>query len=153
MAFVEADRVQIRKYLGFASIYLTQDPRLESAITALQSQADHGTQPTSDAETEVKALLYGAPAGTASNGAVLPPRNGLTWIAYQIEQKMVAQQGAGAVASLRLDSARNVGLLRSIGRQLVHQLSTMLDTVPRRDVFGPADMTDDGGGHARRSPY
>jgi len=57
MAFVEADRVQVRRFLGYAQINLEADPRLESALDSAQSIADGGSRPDSTAENMIKALL------------------------------------------------------------------------------------------------
>lgn len=60
MAWTEADRVQIRGYLGYSSQFLQADPRLENAMTNAQAIADGGTRPNpspSAAETQVRLII------------------------------------------------------------------------------------------------
>src|SRR5678815_5817277 len=57
MAFSEANKVAIRKYMGAGSIYKQLFPKLENAITAIQSTADGGSQVDSSTEDSVKAYL------------------------------------------------------------------------------------------------
>lgn len=133
--FTELDRVKIRTYLGFGSLYLQLDPRLENAITALQSVADGGTRPTNDAETMAKSLVTSLEAVDA---AITGLRD---------------QQGATElVGELTLDATREMLRLRSEGRMLVHRLARMLDTFPRSDVFGPAPILT-ASQDARRNGY
>jgi hypothetical protein len=57
MAFTEADRVQIRQYVGWSAIFLQFQPLLESAITTIQSIADGGIRIDNSTELLVKSLL------------------------------------------------------------------------------------------------
>jgi hypothetical protein len=135
VAFSEADRVQIRLYLGFGSLYLQADPRLENAITALQSVTDGGTRPTNDAELVAKGIL-----------------TELADVDSRIKALRDQQAATEVVGELRLDAAREQQRLCTEGRRYVHRLSRMLDTFPRSDAFGPAPIltaTQD----ARRSAY
>ena len=120
MAFTEADRVNIRIYLGFGSLFLQADSRLESAISAIQSVADGGTRPTSDAETSLKAILTKLQA-----------------IDNNIDS-LAVQQGATAVDEIKVDAARELARLRMVGRSYVNRMALMLDTFPRADVFSSA---------------
>lgn len=121
MAFTELDRVNIRHYLGYSSVFLQVDSRLESAITALQSVADGGTRPTSDAETSAKALL-----------------TELADIDTKIKALRDQQAATEVIGEMKLDAAREQARLRSEGRVYVHRLARMVDTLPRADAFGPA---------------
>lgn len=135
MAFSEADRVQIRIYLGFGSLYWQADPRLENAITALQSVADGGTRPTSDAELAAKGIV-----------------TELGDIDSRIRALRDQQAATEVVGELRLDAAREQQRLCTEGRRYVHRLARMLDTFPRSDAFGPSpilSVTQD----AHRSAY
>lgn len=117
MAFTEADRVSIREYLGFGSIFLQADPRLENAITAVQSVADGGTRPTSDAENALKALITRLKAIDTSLDALND------------------QSGATSVDEIKLDAARETYRLKMHARSLVHRLARILDTYPRSDIY------------------
>jgi hypothetical protein len=57
MAWTEADRVQIRHYLGFADLFLQADPRLEQAIASVQARAEGGTRPDDSAERQLRGWL------------------------------------------------------------------------------------------------
>lgn len=56
-AWTETEKVKIRKYLGFPSLFFQQVPRLEAAIRAVQSQADGGALLTSDTQEELRRVL------------------------------------------------------------------------------------------------
>lgn len=150
VAFTEADRVEIRRYLGFGDLYLQQDPRLENAITSAQSTAiAGGTRPTDDAANAIKGVLYGY---TTVNGRYI---EGLQDIQADISQ-LARQQGAlsaGGDRGAKLDSAREHARLRMRGRELVHQLARMLDTYPRSDIFSAAPMLEEAMPDYPHSPY
>jgi len=135
VAFSEGDRVQIRTYLGFGSLYLQADPRLENAITAIQSVADGGTRPTNDAELAAKAILVD-----------------LHDIDVRIKALRDQQAATEVVGELRLDAAREQARLRSEGRIYIHRLARMLDTFPRADAYAPAPILT-ASQDARRSAY
>lgn len=119
MAFTEADRVQIRKYLGFADLYQQIDSRLESAINAVQSVADGGTRPTSDAENEVKGIIVE-----------------LKDIDARVKALRDQQAATELVGEVRLDAARETHRLWSEGRVYVERLARIFDTKKRADAFG-----------------
>jgi len=119
MAFTEADRVQIRKYLGFAAIYLQAEPRLEQAITAVQSTADGGTRPDSSTEDAIKAQLVILQSISASILATLQCL------------------GTLQVNKVETDNVRALAALRQQGWVEVGYLSDPLSTRPVRNVFGP----------------
>lgn len=146
--YSELDRVFIRKFLGFSSIFLQGDPRLESAVTATQSVADNGARPDSNTENAVKALLYGqaAQAGTAgvtmgpaaqNIAFALPSRPGLVNIKQALDgliplNFILRADNEDAV----IDPARGAAILRRMGREMVAELADILSTPPREDVFG-----------------
>lgn len=126
--FLESDRVQIRTYLGFSALWLQADPRLESAITNIQAVADGGTRPDTSSEVQAKSLV-----------------TKLQGIDTAIDT-LVIQQGATRVQNqVSLDSAREMIRLRSLGRQYVHRLARMFDTLPRADVYSMAPDDAPGG--------
>lgn len=135
MAFSERDRVDIRLYLGFGSLYLQLDPRLENAITAVQSVADGGTRPSSDTENQVKDIILEL---------------------KDIDERIIAlrdqQAATELVGEVRLDAARETSRLRAEGRIYVHRLARIFDTLPRGDAFSPAPHFADNQ-DARRTAY
>lgn len=135
-ALLEADRVQVRKYLGFADLFLQADPRLESAMSAIQATADGGTRPTSDAQLAMLGIVYG---WTTKNGRSV---RGLQDVDADISQ-LSAQQGAIKADEVTGDSARETLRLQMEGRMLVARLARMLDTYPRSDCFAQAPMLED----------
>lgn len=144
----ELDRVYIRKFLGFSAIFLQGDPRLENAITAIQSTADGGARPDSSSENAVKALLYGQQAGTGTSGVtmggtaqnvtfVTPSRPGLVNVKSALDglipiSYVLEADGGDAV----IDPARGAAILRRMGREMVAELADVMATPPRSDVFG-----------------
>jgi hypothetical protein len=118
MAFAEADRVAIRHALGFGALFLQADPRLENAITSVQSVADGGTRPTNDTELAIKATL----ASIATLEVNL--------------QSLWAQAHVSSVDEIKLDPYRGRALLCQEGRRLVRSLEAALSTTKRRDIFG-----------------
>lgn len=121
MAYTESDRVQIRNYLGFASLYLQADPRLESAITASQATSDTGgTRPDNSTELFAKALVVKLQAiDTALDD-------------------MTGTFGATKVDEISVDTARETARLRMHGRMYVHRLARIFDTFPHSDIFSSA---------------
>lgn len=120
MAWTEADRVKIRHYLGFAAIFHQADPRLESAITAVQSIADGGARPDDSTEQHIRGIL----------GKLQTIENRL--------EALWEQMQAGVIDELSIDAARAAIMLRSEGRRLVHGIAAALSTSPRRDIFSPS---------------
>jgi len=127
MAFSEADRVQIRKYLGAGSLYLQLFPKLENAITVVQSIADGGARPDSSTENEVK--LYVTKLATIeSNLEAL-------WC-----QAQVVQAGKDEVT---LDVKGGIRNLRNEGRRLVGVISRILAVAPVWDYFSAQQPSAD----------
>lgn len=118
MAFVEADRVAIRHFMGAGQLFLQAYPLLESAITNIQSVADGGTRPDSSAETAVLALV--------SDLQLVETNLKNLW------NKMLAS----VVDEVKIDPARGMAALRMEGRRLAFSLARHLgfDTV-LADVF------------------
>jgi hypothetical protein len=128
MAYTEANRVQIRKYLGAGSVYLQLFPKLENAITATQSIADGGVRPDNSTETEVLSYV-----------------TKLQTIEVRLEelqiQMAVTQAGKDEVT---LNNAQGVSLLRKEGRRMVGVISRMLACAPVFDFFsGQAPSSED----------
>lgn len=126
MAFVEGDRVQIRRYLGYAAIWLQADPRLEAAITTIQAVADGGSRPDNTSEQECR--LY------------LAKLNDIDQKIENLDDMM----GAGKIDDASFNPLREDMRLRNKGRMYVYRLAKLLDTEPRGDVFGtsPAQGED-----------
>jgi len=128
MAFVEADRVQIRTYLGYAGIFVQADPRLEAAIGAIQSVADGGNRPDNTTELAVKAIVVD-----------------LQSIDTQLKA-LWAPSLATKADDVDLDVPRARAMMCAEGRRMVNRLSVALNTKPVRDVFSSAPIGD--GTHA-----
>lgn len=126
MAFTEADRVNIRHLLGFASVFMQADPRLENSVTACQSVADGGARPDNSTETYIKATVTSA---------------------LSVETKLAALWDEAEVLAgdeARIDPARGAALLRSEGRRLVHGIARMLGMRgPRADIFSAGRVYTD----------
>jgi hypothetical protein len=119
--FQEVDRVNLRHFLGFGSIFLQADPRLENAITAVQSVADGGTRPDSSTEAAIKTMVTSAQAVEAK-------------LANLWDQMQVVSDN-----QTEIDPMRAAMMLRSEGRRVVHGIARMLGLKgPRADVFGVA---------------
>ena len=54
MSFSELDRTYIRRFVGFGAIFVQAEPRLENAITAVQSTADGGRARAAPVSTAVE---------------------------------------------------------------------------------------------------
>lgn len=122
MAFTEAERVRVRRYLGYSRLYLQTDPRLESVLTSVQSEADGGAAPDSSTEDLIRALL--------ADLAELEVAMKALW----------AQAQALDADGLKIDVARAMTVLRSEGRRLIGAIADQLEVNPRRDVFAPKPL-------------
>lgn len=131
-AFTEAERVQIRSYLGASRMYIASDPRLESAITNAQTSAEGGSAPDDSTETYIRSLIVN-----------------LQGVDTRIKA-LQAQKGASAVDEIRVDPAREHGRLCKEGRMWVARLSDVLRYRPLRDVFGGIEPEGDGGGQLQQ---
>lgn len=128
-AFIEADRVKIRKWLGFAAIYLMSDPRLENAITSIQAISDGGSRPNDTTVVAVKDYL------TKLDSIEVQ------WLLLVSEGGM---QG-GQVDELKIDPLRGLQGLCKIGRMYVGFIADALATRPHRDVFTAPPLLSAGG--------
>jgi hypothetical protein len=155
MSYLEADRAYIRHFVGFGAIYHQNEPRLENAITATQSLADHGTQVDATTENFIKGLLYGAAASTGVTVGVVPGPTSTTGVVFatpairgliQIEANIATQDvflGATKVDSgeAEIDPVREIKRLRSEGRRMAHGLARMLGMRGvRADMFSAAPV-------------
>ena len=127
MAWTESDRATIRHYLGFAAIFLQADPRLELAISSVQSSSDPGgTRPDNSTETQIRGWL--ADLATVDSNL----------------KNLWSKSLALKVDELSVDPVRGMIMLRMEGRRLVNNIATALSTRPRRDVFSSISSNFDG---------
>lgn len=127
--FTEANRVQIRRWLGFSAIFIEADPRLENAIKSVQAVADGGTR--------------------SDDSTVLAIKDYLTKLAsIETEWVKLTTQGGmqgGTIDELKIDPLRGLAGLQKIGRMYVGFIADALSTRPRRDVFTAPKLLADGG--------
>lgn len=158
MAYSETDRTWIRRYCGFAAIFIQAEPRLENAIQATQSQADGGTRPDSSTENYIKGLIYGYAGVTSGSAGVTPgptdttgttfntpPMRGLLQIEANIANLDVFMGATSADSGeAEVDAARETARLRREGRRLCGQLARMLGMKGvRMDVFSAGEVVLD----------
>lgn len=127
MAFLTVERVKIRKYLGYADIFRQAEPRLESAISNVQSADDGGTQVDDSVEQEIRCELQQLAT---------------------IEQSITDRLGClatGQVGNIQVDHARAICVLRQEGWRHVLYLAGHLSTTPRRNVFAPTSVVRQSG--------
>ena len=126
MAWTESDRATLRHYLGFAALFHQADPRLELAITSVQSKADGGVRPDNSTELLIRGWL--------AQLARLERRFEELW----------DEAEALKLDSLGVDPYRALVMLRSEGRRVVGNIARALSTSPRHDVFSEATPNPDG---------
>jgi hypothetical protein len=148
MAYLELDRVYVRRYIGYpGGLWLQSEPRLENAISATQSIADGGTRPDSSAENYIKGLIYGTaavtgnpvtPGGTTQTATFAQPSQpGLLNIETQLTT-MWPFTFATKADEADVDTYRGMVQLRAEGRRMCHALAVALGMKGvRRDAFGP----------------
>ena len=117
--FTEANRVQIRHYMGAGSIYLQLFPKLENAITAVQAIADGGSRPDSSTETFVLSIITKLQAVDTK----LERLHNQAQVVEANQQEIV------------LNVAQGLFLLRSEGRRFVGDLSRVLACAPLWDCY------------------
>lgn len=120
MAFTEADRVQIRQYVGWSAIFLQYYPLLESAITTIQTVADGGVRADNSTELLVKSLLVQLQA---------------------VDAKLanIDCLGTNQVGNIQQDNIRARMVVLQYGRMLVGRLCTVLSLEgPISDCFSSA---------------
>jgi hypothetical protein len=124
--FTESDRVKIRDSLGFSAIWLQADPRLENAITSIQSISDGGVRPDNSSELAAKAICADIETLYCDMKAL--------WKAVSV----------GQANKVKIDAVRGLMMLRSEGRRQVTRLSALLSTNPRRDIFSASEPNLNG---------
>ncbi len=128
-ALAEADRVQVRLYVGASAIFRQLWPALENAMTAVQAVADGGGRPDGSTQALVLSLV-------ASLQAIDAARLSLTTKLHAVR-----------VDELQVDPVRGTAVLRSEGRILVGRLCWTLGMRgPVHDVFSSAPPNP--GGHS-----
>jgi hypothetical protein len=166
MAYSELDRTYVRHFVGYGSIFLQSEPRLESAITATQSLADKGSRPDSSTENYIKGLIYGSaavctpltPVGVTQGplpqnvAFATPAVPGL----LALEQQCSAMWGftfAAKADEATVDTFRGVVQLRIEGGRLCHALARMLGMKGvRANVFAPGPTIMDDNPFAYDNP-
>ncbi len=115
MAFTEPEKVQVRRYMGWPPG--KTEPHYDSQIQRIQSATEGGVMPDNSTELAARALL--------TELAALQTE--LAGIRCSAE--------AGKVDEINVDGPRGGMWLRSEGRRLVGDLSTILEATPLRDAF------------------
>lgn len=119
MAYTEADKAKIKRWLGYQPLY---NPELDAAIRATSSTGDGGSMPDSSVETEVK--LW-----------VTELEDLRTKIKALRSQSQVAGVGRGEAT---LDTIRGIASMAMEGRVYVGFIADALGVRPVRDVFTPS---------------
>jgi hypothetical protein len=155
--YSETDRTWVRRYVGYGSVWVQSEPRLENALTATQSAADGGSRPDSSVENNIKGLIYGIAAVASSQPGIIPggltqnltfntpPLRGLIQIEASIalQDTFLGTQKADG-GEIQIDPARETARLRKEGRRLCHQLARMLGMRGvRADVFAASPVIQD----------
>jgi hypothetical protein len=109
--YLTSDRVALRSYLGFSSLYLQADPRLENAIDASRAVADGGQQPDNSLQLQVLSFVAACVACDLA-------------IANSRALYGATQAGKGAI---NIDAAREMGIRRSEGSMYVARLARIFD--------------------------
>lgn len=118
MAFSEAERIKIRRYLGAPEIYLDAEPLLENAMNAVQSPP----KPTVANEDAIRALLVQLD----------------TLDAKLLEVGCLATVQVG---NIQMDPIRAQFYVRSTARIYAGRLAVALGlNGPIRDAFGPQEV-------------
>jgi hypothetical protein len=121
VAFTEAHRVQIRRWLGYSTLYLSADPSLEQNITAVQAVADGGSKPDASSELAVRSYL-----------------DSLEKLNLKLDELAIEEIEADTVDEVKIDAARGSLAVRSRMRLYVGHISDVLSVRPRRDVLSPS---------------
>lgn len=126
MAFDEVELTALRSFLGWPDRYLETDSALQRGLEAIQAR--------SETEAEVRRLLGQAEAvwdrivGDGESGD-------------DAEPGVFVRLQATKVGSIELDGAAELDRLRSIGRQVVGRIASLIGIEVRHDVWtgsGPA---------------
>ena len=120
MAFTEAQRVKIRRYLGSGSLFLDSEPLLENAMQAVQSPP----KPTNDTELLVLDLLTQLDTIMAK------------WVSLGCLETV-------QVGNIQVDPIRGRMFIAQIGRTLVGQLARVFSlNGPLTDCFSSLPSDD-----------
>lgn len=126
--FTESDRVTIRLYMGAGSIYLQLFPKLENAITAIQSIADGGVRSDNSTELMVRTQI--------TNIQNIETR--IQDLYDELEIKTAGQD------KVELDVTKAVLMLQREGRRYIGNISRILACAPVFDYFSSqAPSADD----------
>lgn len=115
--FSDAQKVDIRNYLGRSELNKEIDPKLESIMNALST----------DAGNKVVAILAK-----------------LAEVDTQIETVFQNNLDLTKAEDVMFAGEQQLESLRRMGRQYVNQMSTIMDVHPYRDVYDP-EAIDPGG--------
>lgn len=126
MAFTNAQKVQIRKWLGYPTLFRLEDVRLESAITVV------GNDPDAQAEAEV--ILAKLNTGATSVETQLEDALGTAGL-KRAEDIEWYQPGAGSSAASSGATAQQASLEHQ-GRILCSRLSQLFGVPLYGDAYG-----------------
>lgn len=104
-------------YLGYAAIFLQADPRLESAITAVQAVSDGGTRPDNSSELAVRNIITQLQAIDTARQTLIP-------------MMFVNKADEAGMDPVKADCAYRIQ-----ARTYVHRLARFMDTEPRADIY------------------
>lgn len=127
MALTNAQKVQIRLYLGWSARFRQTDSRLEQSFSALDML-----------ETQ------GDPDTLASVASILEALVALEPVIVDAYSRLQAIK----LGAIDLNAVTEIGMLRSEGRRLVGRLASTLGVPVRHDVFagkGPTGFAGPGG--------
>ena len=127
MAITESERVQIRSYMGASYLFNQLYPKLENAITNIQSVADGGNQVDSSLETLIRQTLSDLADVDAA-------------IKNLIIQAQVFNAGSD---DIKISVAHGLFNLRAIGRQYIGKISRALSCLPFDDYYSPVKPSHD----------
>lgn len=111
MAFTSAEKMRIRKLLGWGARFWQLETRLEQSMNAVE-------QTLPDETAEIQSIL-----------------TQLTVIDGQITSALDTA-GVTAVSSIHLDSDQGISHFRSEGRRLVEAIATILQVNIKKNYYG-----------------
>jgi hypothetical protein len=127
MSLSQSDRVAIRKYFCTSALYSQLWPKLENAMTAIQSTATSG----------------GSQADTSSEIAVQTALAELVLIEQSLKD-LRNEMGLVKVEEASFDPAMAQYLLNKEGRRQIKILSSVLGCKPKSDFFGAVSYDEAG---------
>jgi hypothetical protein len=110
--------VKVRRWLGAPAIYHQADPRLETALTSIQSAADGGTRPDNSTETAIRGYITTLETLEAQRTALVPVM-------------VVGRQDDSTVDALRAKA----GIENLMRQQIGHICDALSMRGPYRDVL------------------